>query len=110
MTLATRLNGKTATETIAAMTAASCVPRPACVCFGTTACPLPLTRYTALSAIYQRGPMPIHRRFYNPRRRHSTLGYMSPAEFEEKAMLAYIVSIKPAAGQSLYFCSYIFNI
>ncbi|MBP0616802.1 IS3 family transposase [Jiella sp. KSK16Y-1] len=27
-------------------------------------------------------------RFYNPRRRHSTLGYMSPAEFEEKAMLA----------------------
>ena len=27
-------------------------------------------------------------RFYNPRRRHSTLGYMSPVEFEEKAMLA----------------------
>lgn len=26
--------------------------------------------------------------FYNPRRRHSTLGYMSPVEFEEKAMLA----------------------
>jgi putative transposase len=27
-------------------------------------------------------------RFYNSRRRHSTLGYMSPVEFEEKAMLA----------------------
>ena len=27
-------------------------------------------------------------RFYNPRRRHSTLGYMPPVEFEEKAMLA----------------------
>lgn len=27
-------------------------------------------------------------RFYNPRRRHSTLGYLSPVEFEERAMLA----------------------
>jgi hypothetical protein len=27
-------------------------------------------------------------RFYNPRRRHLTLEYMSPVEFEEKAMLA----------------------
>ncbi|GHD21228.1 hypothetical protein GCM10016234_34670 [Tianweitania populi] len=27
-------------------------------------------------------------RFNNPRRRHSTLGYMSPVEFERKAMLA----------------------
>ena len=27
-------------------------------------------------------------RFYNPRRRHSTLGYLSPIEFEEQAMLA----------------------
>jgi putative transposase len=27
-------------------------------------------------------------RLYNPRRRHSTLGYLSPVEFEEQAMLA----------------------
>jgi len=27
-------------------------------------------------------------RFYNPRRRHSTLGYLSPIEFEDKAMPA----------------------
>lgn len=27
-------------------------------------------------------------RFHNPRRRHSTLGYLSPVEFEERAMLA----------------------
>ncbi|ESY79814.1 integrase [Mesorhizobium sp. LNHC229A00] len=26
--------------------------------------------------------------FYNPRRRHSTLSYLSPVEFEEQAMLA----------------------
>lgn len=27
-------------------------------------------------------------RFYNPRRRHSNLGYLSPMEFEARAMLA----------------------
>lgn len=27
-------------------------------------------------------------RFYNPRRRHSTLGYLSPVEFEQRAMFA----------------------
>ena len=27
-------------------------------------------------------------RFYNPTRRHSTLGYLSPVEFEDRAMLA----------------------
>jgi putative transposase len=38
-------------------------------------------------------------RFYNPRRRHSTLGYLSPVGFKEQAKLAYLVSEKPAAGQ-----------
>lgn len=28
-------------------------------------------------------------RFYNPKRRHSTIGYMSPMEFERKTGLAY---------------------
>lgn len=27
-------------------------------------------------------------RFYNPIRRHSTLGYVSPIDFEKKALLA----------------------
>jgi putative transposase len=27
-------------------------------------------------------------RFYNPRRRHSTLGYVSPMDFEKRAALA----------------------
>ncbi len=29
-------------------------------------------------------------RFYNPRRRHSKLGYLSPMEFEARATLAYL--------------------
>ena len=27
-------------------------------------------------------------RFYNPRRRHSTIGYLSPMQFEQRALLA----------------------
>jgi putative transposase len=27
-------------------------------------------------------------RFYNPKRRHSTLGYVSPMQFEQRAKLA----------------------
>ena len=29
-------------------------------------------------------------RFYNPRRRHSTIGYLSPMAFEEKAGVALL--------------------
>lgn len=39
-------------------------------------------------------------RFYNPRRRHSKLGYLSPMEFEARAALANLLSTKPAAAQS----------
>jgi len=41
-------------------------------------------------------------RFYNPRRRHSTLGYLSPVEFEEQANC---VSEKPAAGHLKTYAS-----
>ena len=30
----------------------------------------------------------VFERFYNPRRRHSTIGYLSPLEFERQALLA----------------------
>ena len=30
-------------------------------------------------------------RFYNPKRRHSTIGYLSPVEFEDAAMLALML-------------------
>jgi putative transposase len=39
-------------------------------------------------------------RIYNATRRHSTIGYLSPVEFERKVGLAYQVSIKPAAAQT----------
>ena len=37
-------------------------------------------------------------RFYNAIRRHSTIGYLSPVEFERKVGLANQVSINPAAA------------
>jgi putative transposase len=37
--------------------------------------------------------------FYNPRRRHSTIGYLSPVEFEMKAGLVWAVSTESGAGQ-----------
>ena len=30
-------------------------------------------------------------RFYNPKRRHSTIGHLSPVEFEDAAMLALML-------------------
>ncbi len=43
-------------------------------------------------------------RFYNPRRRHSTLGYLSPVEFEEQAAISLgCVSTEPAAAQKSSF-------
>ncbi|MFK4529345.1 transposase InsO family protein [Bradyrhizobium japonicum] len=38
-------------------------------------------------------------RFYNTIRRHSTIGYLSPVDFERKEGLLNPVSIKPAAAQ-----------
>lgn len=40
-------------------------------------------------------------RFYNPTRRHSTLGYLSPIDFEQQAQALNLVPIKPAAAQAL---------
>ena len=39
--------------------------------------------------------------FYNPTRRHSTLGYLSPIDLERQAQVAYLVSIGPAAVQTV---------
>ena len=39
-------------------------------------------------------------RFYNPKRRHSTIGYLSPMEFESKAGLASVRVNRTGAGQS----------
>ncbi len=38
-------------------------------------------------------------RFYNAKRRHWTIGYRSPMEFEVQAGLARRVLTEPAAGQ-----------
>jgi len=40
-------------------------------------------------------------RFYNPKHRHSTIGYVSPMKFERHAGLVWRVSTKPDAGQVL---------
>jgi putative transposase len=42
-------------------------------------------------------------RFYNAKRRHSTIGYLSPMEFERKAGLVNHVSFEPGAGQTAIF-------
>jgi transposase InsO family protein len=38
--------------------------------------------------VWQRGRDDYIERFYNPTRRHSTIGYRSPVEFERKLGLA----------------------
>ena len=49
-----------------------------------TACKVYRTRDEARADVFD-----YVERFYNPRRRHSKLGYLSPMEFEARAMLAY---------------------
>lgn len=48
-----------------------------------TACTTYRTRNQAKADVFD-----YIERFYNPRRRHSTLGYLSPMEFEKQAELA----------------------
>ncbi len=48
-----------------------------------TACKVYRTRDEARADVFD-----YVERFYNPRRRHSKLGYLSPMEFEARAMLA----------------------
>lgn len=47
-------------------------------------------------------------RFYNPTRRHSTLGYLSPMDFGRQAHVAYFVSMRPAAAQINQSCRHRF--
>ena len=45
-------------------------------------------------------------RFYNPRRRHSKVGDLSPIEFEARAMLAYPADHETGSmPDSAYFCA-----
>ncbi len=48
--------------------------------------------------------MPSIERFYNPKRRHSTLGYLSPMEFENKVGLVPLsaVSQNPPDNQPTF--------
>ena len=53
-------------------------------------------RWNSLPGLQQRHPAALAghdvfdyiERFYNPKRRHSTIGYLSPVEFESRMKLA----------------------
>jgi hypothetical protein len=59
----------------------------------------PATRPTGRATKARADVFDYIERFYDPKRRHATIGYLSPVEFERQAGFTNCVSSKPDAGQ-----------